>query len=485
MIEVSQRASLAVRAGFDTPERRARVAEVLAQIDASGVHSVRVAFVDQHGTVRGKTIAASLAHKVFANGAGITSALLMKDTGQNNVYPVWSPGAGLGADWLTGAGDVIMMPDPSTFRVLPWAPGTGWVLSDLVTPAGQPVGLSTRGLCSAAAADLAGVGYRLKAGLEIEFHLYRVVDHHLDVADTPSAADRFDVAHTHPGYVYLAEQRFDQIEPALEPIRSGLTKLGCPPRSLEVELGPSQVELTFEPLEACEAADLAVIVRLAIKQIAHRHGFHATFMARPTFARSFSSGWHLHQSLVDDAGENLFVPDADGAALSSLGEHYLAGLLAHAAESCLLTTPTVTGYKRYRAESLAPDRVAWGHQHRGAMVRVVGTGGDPATHLENRVGDSAANPYLYVASQMVSGLAGIAAQAAPPPISEDAYAPEAGARLPRTLGAAIEVFAAGKLYRDIFGDDVVDYLVTLKQAEWARCMATVTDWEQREYFDLF
>jgi glutamine synthetase len=171
--------------------------------------------------------------------------------------------------------------------------------------------------------------------------------------------------------------------------------------------------------------------------------------------------------------------------LSPTGEHYLAGLLAAAAESCLLTSPTVTAYKRYRPESLAPYRAAWGTQHRGAMLRIVGGAGDPATRIENRVGDSAANPYLYLTAQMVSGLAGIEAGAAPPPASESPYEPAAGPRLPGSLGEAAEAFAASDLYRSALGDGFVDYLTGLKRAEWNRFLSTVTDWEQTEYLDLF
>lgn len=484
MVSTSARASLAEVAELTSEDRSAQIAEVLAQIDAHDLHSVRVSFADVHGVLRGKTLRADLIAEAFANGVGITSALLMKDTGQRNVYPVWAQGGGLNRPWLTGAGDVMMLPDPSTFRVLPWAPGTGWLLSDVVAPSGEPVDLSTRSICVDAAADLADHGYDLRAGLEVEFHLYRAGAN--GATDGALQAHGLDLRHTHPGRVYLGENRFDLIEPFIEILRADLTALGLPPRSLEVELGPSQVELTFSPGGALEVADQAVLLRAAVKQIAQRNGMHATFMSRPHFADSFASGWHLHQSLTQTSEQrNVFAAPNDATLLSEVGENYLAGLLSHAAESALLTTPTITGYKRYRSESLAPLRAAWAHQHRGAMLRVIGGEGAPSTRIENRIGDSAANPYLYIASQIRSGLAGIDAESVPPPLTDSPYDEAAGPRLPYTLGEAIDVFQKSDLYRSTLGAEFVDYLCGIKTAEWERFLGTVTDWEQTEYLELF
>lgn len=490
------RTSLAERAGIDTTERRHRIDGVVAEIEGRGLHSVRLAFADPHGVLRGKTLRADLVADAFADGLGITSALLLKDTGQLNVYPVWASGGGLDRPWLTGAGDVMMLPDPGTFRVLPWVGGTGWLLCDLYGPGGDPVDLSTRQVCAAAGCRLADRGLRFRAGLEIEFHLFGVVPP-ADGSSSPGhgqgpgpvgAGVSPKVTHTHPGRVYLGENRFDLVEPFLAILRRDLTALGLPPRSLEIELGPSQVELTFSPAWGREVADQAVLIRAAVKQIARRNGLHATFMGRPNLPHSFSSGWHLHQSLVEpDSGTNLFTTtDPAGTdPLSERGRHHLSGLLEHAAASCLLTTPTVTGYKRYRPDSLAPFRATWGTQHRGAMLRVIGGPGDPATRIENRIGDSAANPYLYVASQMLSGLAGLDAGREPPPASQSPYEPEAGPRLPSTLGEAVETFSASALYRSTLGDEFVEYLAGLKRAEWNRFLGAVTDWEQTEYLDLF
>ncbi|HAE01024.1 MAG TPA: hypothetical protein DCG04_06080 [Rhodospirillaceae bacterium] len=161
----------------------------------------------------------------------------------------------------------------------------------------------------------------------------------------------------------------------------------------------------------------------------------------------------------------------------------MAGLLDHAAASCLLTTPTINGYKRYRPFVLAPDRILWGMDNKGAMLRVVGAPGDPATRIENRAPEPAANPYLCLAAQVLCGMDGMTRQAEPPPPTEAPYAE--GVLLPRTILEAIDAFSGSAFYRKAWGDAFVDYLVTLKKAELARFFAEVTDWEQREYFEIF
>ena len=179
-------------------------------------------------------------------------------------------------------------------------------------------------------------------------------------------------------------------------------------RSIENEWGPGQVECTFSAQHALRAADDLVLFRTATRQICRRMNHFATFMCRPAIKGYYSSGWHLHQSVVDArTGANRFTPEHAGEHLSPLGHEFLGGLLEHASPATAFATPTVNGYRRFKPNSLAPDRAAWGYDHRGAMIRVLGGAGDPATRLENRGGEPAANPYLYMASQIVAGRDGI------------------------------------------------------------------------------
>src|SRR5882762_8972535 len=426
--------NLVERAGLWTEDRKVATREAERRIKAAELSVVRLAFADQHGVLRGKTLTVGEVDAALKNGVGFTTTMLLKDTSHRTVFPVWQPGGGFGMKELEGAADVIMLPDPTTFRVLPWAPHSGWMLCDIHFDDGRP-------------------------------------------GEPP------DVSLLNQGYQYLTEQRYDEMDPILEILRTNIVDLGLPLRSIEVEFGPSQVEFTFRTATGLASADAMVLFRSATKQVAQRHGYHATFMCRPKLANVMSSGWHLHQSLTDKKSHaNVFMDGREP--LSALGSHYMAGLLAHARGAAAFSTPTLNGYKRYRPFSLAPDRATWGRDNRGVMVRVLGGPGDPATHLENRVGEPAANPYLYVASQIVSGLDGLDRKLDPGLSADTPYDAKAPA-LPRSLAESLAALGEDKALRAGFGDFFVDYYLKLKQAEIDRFNLEVSDWEQREYFSLF
>jgi glutamine synthetase len=462
------------------------------EIEDRKLELVRFSFPDQHGVLRGKTVVAAEAAKLMRSGVSMTTTLLAKDTSHRTVFPVFTPGGGFAMPEMQGAADFLMIADPSTFRVLPWAPNTGWVLCDIYFPNGKPVPFSTRQLCRDQLARLHDAGFDLMAGLEVEFHLYRIENPRLAPTDATWPGEPIDVSYIHQGFQLLTEARSDQIEPILEPFWRAVTALGLPFRSLEVELGPSQCEFTFRPEIGIVSADMMVLFRSAMKQIARRHGLHCTFMCRPGLPNAFSSGWHLHQSLIDRKTKaNAFASGDPAEVLSPLGRHWLAGLLASARAAAAFTTPTVNGYKRYRAYALAPDRVIWGQDNRGVMVRVIGQPGDPATHLENRIGEPAANPYLYLAAQIACGMDGVARRLDPGPSADTPYETEAE-MMPKSLGDALAALRANPCFRQAFGPDFVDYYFRIKDAEIKRYRtevadetADVTHWEQKEYFDLF
>src|SRR4029077_9509770 len=351
-----------------------------------------------HGILRGKTLVASEAVNALESGCSITTTMLAKDTSHKTVFPVFTAGGGFGMKEMEGAADVLMVADPTTFRVLPWAPTTGWLLCDIYFSDGRPVPFATRHLYRSVLEKLGQRGYDFVAGLEVEFHIFKLDDAKMSPEDAGQPGQPPSVSLLSHGYQYLTEQRYDQMEPALDIIRRDILALGLPLRSVEIEFAPSQCEFTFQPRSGLEPADNMVLFRSAVKQIARRHGYHATFMCRPKLPNLFASGWHLHQSLTSrTSGENLFVTKDPGEVLSALGRFYLAGLLAHARASAAFSTPTINGYKRYRSYSLAPDRAIWGRDTRGVMIRALGGATDPAPRLENRIGEPAANPYLYMA----------------------------------------------------------------------------------------
>jgi glutamine synthetase len=458
---------------------KANAANILKEIEAHQLQFVRFSFADQHGVLRGKTLAAAEVRNALERGVTVTSTLLLKDTSHRTVFPAFTPGGGVGMPELEGAADILMMPDPSTFRILPWVADTGWILCDLRLQDGRPVPYDTRAILRRALEKLGE--YEFIAGLEVEFHVFRVADQNLRPSDAGQPGTPPDVELLTSGYQYLTEQRYDLIDPVVQVLRSGLAKLGLPLRSFEVEFGPSQFEFTTAPMSGLAAADAMVLLRSAVKQIASRNGYHATFMCRPKLPNVMSSGWHLHQSLAK-GGRNAFSAERDD--LSDLGKHYLAGLLDHAGAACAFSTPTINGYKRYRPYSLAPDRIIWGKENRGAMLRVVGAPGSAATRIENRIGEPAANPYLYFASQIYCGLDGISTRAALRPAADTPYEARADF-LPRTLTEALAALKSDKALREGIGETFVDYYIRMKEAEVARYNLEVSDWEHREYFDLY
>ncbi|MCP3386936.1 MULTISPECIES: glutamine synthetase family protein [unclassified Bradyrhizobium] len=454
-------------------------------VEDKNLEVIRLAFPDQHGILRGKTIIAAEAIAALESGCSITTTMLAKDTSHRTVFPVFTAGGGFGMKEMEGAADVLMVADPTTFRVLPWAPATGWVLCDLYFNDGRPVPFATRGLYRKALDELGRRGHDFVAGLEVEFHIFKLDDPHMRVEDAGQPGTPPSVSLLSHGYQYLTEQRFDQMEPVLEILRRDIVALGLPLRSVEVEFGPSQCEFTFAPKKGLEPADNMVLFRSAVKQIARRHGYHATFMCRPKLPNLFASGWHLHQSIVSRAsGENLFMAKDGGEPLSAFGRSYLAGLLDHARAATVFTTPTINGYKRYRSYSLAPDRAIWGRDNRGVMIRVLGGAGDAATRLENRVGEPAANPYLYMAAQILAGLDGVDRKLDPGPSADTPYETKAPL-LPKSLRDAVSALKDDPFFREEFGAEFVDYYTHIKNAEIDRFLSEVTDWEHREYFEMF
>jgi glutamine synthetase len=456
-------------------------ASLLHRFASGELSTLRLAFADQHGVLRGKSVTASEVPRALEKGVGFTTTLFLKDTAHRTVFPAFTPGGGVGVPEFSGAADAVMRPDVSTFRELPWLQATGWVLCDTHFADGRRVPFDCRDVLRRAVAALAERGLKLRCGLEVEFSLFRLLDPKLAPEDAGQPGTPPQVALLTQGYQYLTEQRLDQLEPAIAPIQSALLALGLPLASIECEYGPSQVELTFGVQDAMEAADTMVLLRSAVKQVAARHGLHASFMCRPRTPNAMSSGWHFHHSLADASGNAFAAPDR---MLSPSGEAWLAGLLAHAPALSLFACPTVNGYRRFRPNSLAPDRAVWARDNRGVMCRVLGGFGDPATRIENRIGEPAANPYLYIAAQIFCGLDGLARGLVPPPPAETPY--ETGAPLlPRSLDAALEALAADTVLRDAVGPRFCDWYSHIKRAELARFHAEVTDWEQREYFGLF
>ena len=474
------------RHGLWSDAQREAAERIKAEIEQRDLKIIRIAWGDQHGLVRGKHVMPHDFLLALRNGVDFQTATLFMDTSNHLFAPMFSSDAGIGVTALAGGPDSILVPDPLTFRVLPWAPATGWVLSDMHLASGEPMPFDTRNLFKRVLARLHQRGYDYVSGLEVEFYITKLEDRMTEPEQAGYPPDPPRVSVIAHGFQYLTEERQDEIDPILQMLRENLCAIGLPLRTMEDEWGPGQCEFTFDPQRGLDAPDTMLLFRTATKQICRRAGYHATFMTRPALPNFFSSGWHLHESLCDNgSGDNLFPNlGGDDYPISELGRHFVGGLLEHAAPASVFVTPTINGYKRFAPQSFAPSKATWAYENRGAMVRVVGGPGDAATHVENRAGEPCANPYLYMASQIAAGLDGIDRRVEPGPLEVAPYDADKP-RLPASLMEATRALRDSELYRKEFGDAFVDYILAVKQSEIDRFLSHVTDWEHREYFEVF
>lgn len=480
------RSAFVARFGLWDAHQTAIAEQVEAQLGE--IDYVRLVFCDPHGLARSKTLTARTFRSALHNGMDFSPGPFVFDTG-HAVAVDFLTDPGLGVAEIVGAGDFVVVPDPRTFQLLPGPEGgarTAWVLGDEYLRDGSPHPFSTRHVLRRvleryATRDLAPV-----VGLEIEWYLTRRLGgppgnagNGFGTQGTPPRVEAMDA-----GYQFNSDGIYDAVSPITDPLGLDLMRMGLPLRSMEHESGPGQVESTFEPLAALDAADAMLLFRTYVKRACARLGHHASFMALPQLPSFDPSGWHLHQSVTDTkTGRNVFAVEGDADALSADGQAYAAGILTRAREFCLLSVPTVNGYRRLDPRfTLSPTRIGWSFEDRSAMVRVLG--GEGSAHLENRVGEPCANPYLLMASQLAAGLDGMV---------EGTPAPADPGDLPQSLREAVEAFG-GPAADGLLGPPLAEALRRLKLSEVGRfeawCAAEkpgegVTDWEQSEYFETF
>ncbi|MFD9339778.1 glutamine synthetase family protein [Streptomyces sp. NPDC060028] len=470
------------------------------QIEA-GLHDidlVRVAFCDPHGLARSKTLTSQAFQGVLRNGMDFSPGPFIFDTGHAVAVDFQSGDPGIGVSEITGAGNFVLVPDPLTFQVLPGdGPRTAWILGDEYLRDGTPHPLSTRHVLKKIAARYTERDLTPIVGLEAEWYLTRRLD-----TTAGNVGNGFGLQGPAPaveavdsGYQFNGDNAYASVAAITNPIAMDLVALGLPLRSMEHESGPGQIETTFSPMTALDTADAMLLFRTHVKQSCARRGYHASFMSLPRVDSFDPSGWHLNQSVIDNTtGRNIFAADGIAAGISTEGKSYAEGLMDRARAYCLLSVPTVNGYRRLGAEhSLSPTRIGWSFEDRGAMIRVVG--GGSSTHIENRVGEPCANPYLNIAAQLHAGLEGLTGFPGTTEPVRVGSAPDARAEtLPQSLPEALEAFRSGPA-ADLLGKPLAACLIKLKESEAARYEAwaseagptgtATTEWEQREYFENF
>ncbi len=440
------------------------------------IDTVRVAWCDLHGQIRSKSMPAGLIQQGLQQGlsVGMVGTLMLKDTSDHTAFKVFEPSQfnqlGEAAKFANASNLALKLDDATVLRLhpLPWSPKEAWLFAEPFFSDGTPVKLDARRVLQAAITKLQTAGYAMRCGLEIEFHIYKIEDgleaQSPETAAWPGVAPR--VSLLHPGYQLLSDAYTDRCHAPMEIVRQTALVLGLPLTSLEIEFGPSQFEAVFDVQDALTAADSMVLLTNGVRQALRRAGYHATFMCRPPFPNIMSSGWHLHQSLIE-IGTNKPV---------DIGGHYLAGLIQHGLAMTAFASPGVSSYARYQPNVLAPHTVSWGIDSRAAMLRVL------PNRIENRVGEPMANPYLYIASQIYAGLGGLEAKLAVPYENDPAAKP-----LPTSLDQALNALEADSVYLDGFGKDFIAYYCHIKRFEIARYAAAddKLSWLTSEYFNRF
>lgn len=435
------------------------------------IDTVVIAFPDMHGRPVGKRVTADyFASHAAEHGIECCEYLLAVDV---DLTPL--PGYRF-ANWDTGYGDVVCIPDFSTARLIPWLEGTAWVIADLSDASGAPVEVSPRQILRRQLERAAERGLRVLAATEVEFYLFR--DSYEEAA-TKGWRGLEPHSSTIEDYQLLQTSREEYI---VRRIRNEMIDAGIPVEFSKGEAGRGQHEVNVTYDEALTAADRHLLFKNGIKEIAAQEGRAATFMAKWTMDDTGSS-CHVHTSLWDaESGDPLMADASHATGLSAVGRQFLAGQLAAARELAWCAAPTVNSYRRYVPGSWAPTAVVWGEDNRTCGFRVVGSGA--GRRVESRIPGADVNPYLVLAAGVAAGLYGIDHELElGPAYPRNAYEASDVPRIPTTLIEAIDEFRGSKVAVEAFGADVHHHLLNTAVQEWEASNRHVSDWELARYFE--
>lgn len=434
---------------------------VMKTIKSRDVHFVRFWFTDVLGNMKSFAVSPSEIANAFSDGMGFDGSCIAG----------YSP---------TQESDMLAFPDPSTFQVLPWRPESNAVarmFCEIKRPDGTAFEGDPRNVLRRMVTKAAGMGYIFNVGPELEYYYFKdstgteVLDHggYFDLTSLDSASDL----------------RRDTV--------LSLENMGIPIEYSHHENGPSQHEIDLRYMDAFTMADAVMTYKLVVKEIAVKHGVYASFMPKP-MAGAPGNGMHVHQSLSDLDGNNLFFDSNDplGYNLTPLAKKFMAGIMKYTPELCLVTNQYVNSYKRLASGSEAPAFISWGKNNRSALVRIPGyrPNREEACRIEMRLPDPAANPYLVFSVILAAGLAGIEEDLPLPPSIDDLNLFEHSdacligrgfSKLPEDLGQAITLFENSELMKETLGEHIHSYLVSEKKAEWASYLGTVSQWELERY----
>jgi glutamine synthetase len=431
------------------------------RIDQEGVEFVLLWFTDIEGHLKSFAVTPSEIEDALDDGMGFDGSSI---TGFNAIEE----------------SDMVAIPDPETFQLMPWREGETKVarmICDIVTPDGKPYEGDPRYVLRRALERMRSLGFdTFNVGPELEYFLFRD-DKGTETLDEGG---------------YFAMTTMDAASELRQETVRALESMGIPIEYVHHEVGPSQHEIDMRFADALSMADHTVTYRLIVKEIAKKAGYHATFMPKPIFGEN-GSGMHTHQSLFKD-GRNAFFEAEDEWHLSSAGKAFIAGQLRHAREISAVFAQWVNSYKRLVPGYEAPVYVAWSRRNRSALIRIplYKPGAEQATRAEIRCPDPACNPYLTFAALLQAGLEGIEqGYELPDPMETNLYHLTQEQRrergivsLPETLGEAIDELAVSELARKALGPHIFDRYVELKRGEWDDYRVQLSQWELDKYLSV-
>jgi glutamine synthetase len=444
-------------------------AELERLVGVGDVDTVIVAFTDMQGRLAGKRVSARLfVDEVAAHGAECCSYLLAVDVEMNTV-----PGYAM-SSWDTGYGDMVMTPDLTTLRLIPWLPATALVIADLGWVDGSAVAVSPRAILRRQVDRLSERGLVAYVATELEFIVFDQPYRQAWASGyrglTPASDYNID-------YAILASSR---MEPLLRDIRLGMQGAGLRFEAVKGECNHGQQEIGFRYDEALVTCDNHAIYKNGAKEIADQHGKSLTFMAK--YDEREGNSCHIHISLRAADGSAVFDDSSGPHGMSPTFRSFVAGQLAALRELTMFHAPNINSYKRFADGSFAPTALAWGLDNRTCALRVVGHGDN--IRVECRVPGGDVNQYLAVAALIAGGLYGIErGLKLSEPYAGNAYEAPGVERLPATLAEAARVFEMSPLAREAFGDDVVAHYLNNARVEVAAFNAAVTDWERMRGFE--
>lgn len=425
---------------------------------------------DINGQLRGKWVSRENLAKVFGGGFKLPVSTI--------AFDIW--GRDIGATvFEDGDADGICLPEPATLARVPWLPrATGQVLVSMGTVHASAYAGDPRTVLANVLARYAQLGLRPVVAAELEFYLF---DRVRNADGTPRHTQTASGGRALVGGQTYGLEAMQDVAELMHGVREAAAVQGLPVDTLITEAAPSQFEINlYHQDDALRACDQALLLKRAIKGVARAQGRLASFMAKP-FGDLAGNGMHIHFSLIDASGRNVFDDDTDQG--SELLRHAVAGCLATMPEAMALFAPNYNSYRRFRLGSHAPHAPTWGYENRTAAVRIPG-GSRSAIRLEHRVCGADANPYLAVAGILAGALMGIEQRlAAPAPVAGDAYSQHPPG-LPRFWPDALRAFEKSAFVGDYLGEELRRVFLMSKWQELDEFLGHVSPMEYDAYLDL-